>query len=345
MNKTIICFPLIILLFQIFLTQKAFSDNYSSSASILLYHRFGEDKYPSTSLSIEQLEKHIEILSKPEYNVMRLENVASAITRGESLPDKTVAISIDDAFKSVYTVAWPRLKEANLPFTVFVSTETIDKKYTSMMSWDQIKELYKSGVTIGNHLSSHESMIQLDSNTWKNKIDFAQKRLTEILGEEPSLFAYPYGEANNEMKTFLRERGYTAAFGQHSGVASEYLDPFFLPRFSFNEKYGGLDRLKLAINALPIPIKDITPKKIIIENNPPFLGFTVIDNALNLSRLQCFASRQNKPSIIEILPAKRVEIRFQEKFKRGRNRVNCTLPSKKNRWHWVGFQLISKSSP
>ena len=334
-----------LVIFLTLLTQKALPEDNNSSATILLYHRFGEDKYPSTSISIKQLEEHIKILSKPEYNVMRLENIASAITRGESLPDKTVAISVDDAFKSVYTVAWPRLRKANLPFTVFVSTETIDKKYTSMMNWDQIKELHKSGVTIGNHLSSHESMIKLDSQTWKKKIDLAQKRLTEILGEEPSLFAYPYGEANSEMKTFLRERGYTAAFGQHSGVASEWLDPFFLPRFSFNEQYGGLERLNIAINALPIAIKDITPKKIIIENNPPFLGFTVVDNTLNLNRLQCFASRQSKPSIIEILPGNRVEIRFQEKFRTGRNRVNCTLPAKNNRWRWLGFQLISNNSP
>ena len=334
-----------ILISFIFLNQKAFSDSYSSSASILLYHRFGEDKFPSTSISIEQLEKHIRILTQSDYNVMRLENIASAIKRGESLPDKTVAITIDDAFKSIYTVAWPKLRDANLPFTVFVSTDTIDKKYSSMMNWKQIKELHDSGVTIGNHLSTHESMVNLDSKIWKEKIDYAQKRLTEILGEKPLLFAYPYGEANNEMKTFLRERGYTAAFGQHSGVASEWLDPFFLPRFSFNEKYGGIERLELAINALPLPVKDIIPRKIIITNNPPYLGFTIIDESLKLDRLQCFASRQSKPSEIDILPGNRVEVRFQEKFQKGRNRVNCTLPSKNNRWHWLGFQLIAKNTP
>ena len=336
---------LYILISFVFLNQKSFSEPYDSSASILLYHRFGESKFPSTSISIEQLEKHIEILSKPEYNVMRLENIASAITRGESLPDKTVAITIDDAFKSIYTVAWPKLRDANLPFTVFVSTDTIDKKYSSMMNWAQIKELHDSGVTIGNHLSTHESMINLESKVWKEKIDYAQKRLTEVLGKKPLLFAYPYGEANNDMKSFLRERGYTAAFGQHSGVASEWLDPFFLPRFSFNEQYGGINRLELAINALALPVKDIIPRTIIIKNNPPFLGFTVIDESLKIDKLQCFASRQTKPSVIDLLPNNRVEVRFAEKFKKGRNRVNCTLPSKNNRWHWLGFQLISRNNP
>ncbi len=345
MKKKLPYIFLYILISFVFLNQKSFSENYDSSASILLYHRFGESKFPSTSISIEQLEKHIEILSKPEYNVMRLENIASAITRGESLPDKTVAITIDDAFKSIYTVAWPKLRDANLPFTVFVSTDTIDKKYSSMMNWAQIKELHDSGVTIGNHLSTHESMINLESKVWKEKIDYAQKRLTEVLGKKPLLFAYPYGEANNDMKNFLRERGYTAAFGQHSGVASEWLDPFFLPRFSFNEQYGGINRLELAINALALPVKDIIPRTIIIKNNPPFLGFTVIDESLKIDKLQCFASRQTKPSVIDLLPNNRVEVRFAEKFKKGRNRVNCTLPSKNNRWHWLGFQLISRNTP
>ena len=101
-----------------------------------------------------------------------------------------------------------------------------------------------------------------------------------------------------------------------------------------------IDKKKIIRNA-----KKLGVKKIIIENNPPFLGFTVVDNTLNLNRLQCFASRQSKPSIVKILPGNRVEIRFQEKFRTGRNRVNCTLPAKNNRWRWLGFQLISNNSP
>ena len=186
-----------------FINQKVFSENFNSSASILLYHRFGENNFPSTSITIEQLDKHIETLLNSEYNIMRLENIALAITRGESLPDKTVGISIDDAFLSVYEVAWPKFLEAKIPFTVFVSTEHIDKKYPSMMSWDQIKEMHNSGVTIGNHLATHDSMINLEPNIWKLKVDIAQKKLTEVLGEKPKLFAYPYGEANNEIKIFM----------------------------------------------------------------------------------------------------------------------------------------------
>ncbi len=338
---------LILYLFFLIFTfsSNAFSNDLNSSASILLYHRFGEDKYPSTSLTINQLDEHIKVITKSEYNVMKLENIASALRRGENLPDKTIAITVDDAFLSVYTTAWPKFKAANLPFTLFVSTDTIDKKYPSMMNWQQIKEMQEAGVTIGNHLSTHESMINLRPEVWKKKIIKAQKRLSDELGYEPKLFAYPYGEANNDIKSFLREEGFLAAFGQHSGVASEWLDPFYLPRFSFNEKYGNVERLTLAVNALPIAVKDITPRRIVIENNPPFLGFTLINKNLNLSRLQCFTSNQSNTSKIEILGGRRVEVRFQEPFKKGRNRVNCTLPSKDKRWHWLGFQLIAKSSP
>ena len=70
----------------------------ASSAVVLMYHRFGESEYPSTNTSSEQLDAHIAELTSGAYNVMTLEDIVVKLKAGETLPDRTVGLSIDDGY-------------------------------------------------------------------------------------------------------------------------------------------------------------------------------------------------------------------------------------------------------
>ena len=61
------------------------------------------------------------------------------------------------------------------------------------------------------------------------------------IGKIPSLFAYPYGEADEKIINILKEYKYKVAFGQHSGVINDTSNLYYLPRFSLNERYGEID--------------------------------------------------------------------------------------------------------
>ena len=97
-------------------------------ASVIMYHRFGEDQYTSTNIRVDQFKEHLQELQNGEYTVLPLNEIVDRLENGEELPDRTVALTIDDAYASVYDVAWPLLREANLPFTVFVAVEGVDKQ-------------------------------------------------------------------------------------------------------------------------------------------------------------------------------------------------------------------------
>ena len=84
-------------------------------ATVLMYHRFGEDKYPSTNIRIEQFEAHLDMLINGDYTIWPLDKIVDHLQQGLDLPDKTVAITIDDAYLSVFIEARPRLKARNLP--------------------------------------------------------------------------------------------------------------------------------------------------------------------------------------------------------------------------------------
>ncbi|MBT3306791.1 MAG: polysaccharide deacetylase family protein, partial [Alphaproteobacteria bacterium] len=98
-----------------------------TNAVVIMYHRFGESRYPTTNVTIKQLEAHIEELKTGDYTVLPLPDIIKAMQGGQPLPARTIAISIDDAYLSVFTEAWPRLKAAGFPFTVFVATDPVDQ--------------------------------------------------------------------------------------------------------------------------------------------------------------------------------------------------------------------------
>ena len=218
-------------------------------ASFIMYHRFGDSRYPSTNIKKQQFLEHINELIKPKYNVISIENALQAINNVEPTKDRSVVITIDDAYSSVYKYAWPIFKKYNLPFTLFVSTDVIDNKTPGYMNWEQIRILRDHGVTIGSQTKSHPHMFKLTREKIIQELSISNKRFIDEIGGTPKYFAYPYGEYNLEVIEQVKLHGFIAAFGQHSGVAHKSLGMYELPRFAMNEKYGDMDRFLLAVNA------------------------------------------------------------------------------------------------
>jgi poly-beta-1,6-N-acetyl-D-glucosamine N-deacetylase len=305
-------------------------------AVVLMYHRFGESSLPSTNIRLEQLDAHIAAIQSGSFNVWPLDRIVDNVKSGKPLPERTIGVTIDDAYASVYHEAWPRFKAANIPFTIFVSTDQVGRS-ANYLNWTQIREMRDAGILIGHHGAAHAHMAEASVASIRQDLERANTAFKRELGAVPDIFAYPYGEASLELKSLLEAAGYRAAFGQHSGIANTSADPFYLPRFALNEAYGTMDRFNLAVNALPLPAKDFSPKDVLVgEINPPAYGFTVDGEVSGLSRLNCFASHIGKPVTTEHLGPRRIEVRFSEPFPPGRSRINCTMRDKSGRWRWLG---------
>jgi len=311
-----------------------------NSAVILMYHRFGEADYPSTNVQLAQLDAHIKTLQDGNFTVLPLPDIIAAFERGETLPDRTIAITIDDAFRSIYEIAWPKFRDAGFPFTVFVATDLVDRGHGNYMTWDQIRELHNAGVTIGNHSVTHPHLPDRDMAVVRREIVNAQTRLTEELGVAPTLFAYPFGEASREIADLVADLGFVAGFGQHSAVAFAEHDRYYLPRFALNENFGGIERFELIANALPLRAMDLTPADPTLRgNNPPAFGFSLDPVPGDIGRLNCFAFAQGAIDVtLQRLGGTRIEVRLAEPIPRGRGRINCTMPAEDDRWRWFGMQ-------
>ena len=170
----------------------------NNSAVIFMYHKFDESKYPSTNITLEQFESHLNELSKDQYNILSLNLIFDTIINDHKLPPKTIGITVDDANRSFLTTAWPRFKKLGIPVTLFVSTKTIAPGNKNYLNWDEIRLLKKQGVTIGAHSHSHAHLPDLDSEKLKKEIEKSNMIFLKELGEIPDIFAYPYGETNEK---------------------------------------------------------------------------------------------------------------------------------------------------
>ena len=306
-----------------------------------MYHRFNENKYPSTNIKMDIFEEHINIIKNSDFSFHNPKNFDEQFNKPKS--KKEILITIDDAFESFYTEAWPYLKENKIPFILFVSTEPVGKR--GYMTWEQIKEVEKSNFAkIGHHSHTHEYLIDVSNEKFILDIETANKIFIRELGYIPSLFSYPFGEYSRFMKEYI-SKNFKYAFGQHSGVIDLNKDKFELPRFPINEKYGELKRFKSIINYFPLEYKKIFPeeKQLFKNTNPPNFKVEFFKEQKNLSNINCYSNEgdvweKSKTTFID----NSLTIEFREPFKPRRGRINCSL-NDNGKWRWFGVQFPIKA--
>ena len=306
-----------------------------------MFHRFNENKYPSTNIQMNIFKKQIDIIKNKNY---RFENAKDFDLKfKDPKSEKKILITVDDAFVSFYENAWPYLNENKIPFILFVSTEAVGKN--GYMTWKQIKEIEKKDfVYLGNHSHTHGYLVDFTFDDFKKDINKSIKIFKKKIGYNPIYFSYPFGEYSLEQINFIKKK-FKYAFGQHSGVIDFNKSAYELPRFPINEKYGDLKRFSFLIDLLPLQFKNISPdNKYVINNNPPKLIIDFFDEQKNLNQISCFSDEGNNwnKSNIKLIGQKLI-VNFREKFLFRRGRINCSLNDREG-WRWFGLQFSVKQN-
>ncbi len=323
-----------------------------TQAVILQYHHVSDLTPSSTSVSPQRFIEHLNLIQQQGFQILPLVGILQTISQGKSFSQKTLAITFDDGYLSIFENAFPELKKRNIPFTIFVSPEAIDKQFGNSLSWQQLALMQKHGATISNHSYRHQHLLQKQKNESKNnwlqrvkeEIEFTQNRLFQQLGSKHKLFAYPYGEFNFELKALLKEMDYWA-FSQQSGPISSSSDPQALPRFPASGPYANLETLKVKINSLAFNILNVEPISRILNNeeSAPTLKLQVAIADVKYQMAQCFYLGQAINTHVE----KRkdtliIRAHAMQPLQPGRSRYNCTAPSLSLKHHyWYSMPFIS----
>lgn len=186
-------------------------------ATMLIYHRIGDGTPDELDLAASAFDRQVELLSHER--VVSIDEALDDLDEGRAEP--SVVLTFDDGFSGVYEHAWPRLRDAGLPFTLYVTTRYIDGVMTwpgstatgepgRGLTWEQLEEFAASPlVTIANHTHTHARPEALSAE----ELDSCSEVLDARLGLVPRHFAYTWGVPVPDRLPLLRERFRSAATG------------------------------------------------------------------------------------------------------------------------------------
>lgn len=211
-----------------------FSDGYQV-VPILSYHRFGQGK-GRLSVSREQFVQQMEFLKQNGYRALSLQDFVDFLRAEKAIPRRSVVLTIDDGYRSVYEIAFPILTQYRFPATIFIYSDYIGK---GGLTWRQMKEMEASGlVTFQAHSKTHGNLT-LRSKT--ETIQQYQSRLNEEMRIPVNLlektmedkvfgYAYPFGAVNRMVVDELRKQGYELGATVRRGANPFFTFPYILRR-------------------------------------------------------------------------------------------------------------------
>jgi len=203
---------------------------------ILCYHRFGAAG-GKMSMSPANFSQQLDWLDRNGYRVIRLAQLQGFLAGKQPLPQKSVVITIDDGYESVHRYALPALRAHNFPATLFVYTDFIGAG--NALSWAQLQDLSRSGlIDVQAHSKTHRNLIERNPG----ESDAAYRQALEAEAKVPrelierrlqtpvKLFAYPFGDANEQVLDVLSRQQYQLGVTVTPGGNAFYAQPLMLRR-------------------------------------------------------------------------------------------------------------------
>ncbi len=177
-------------------------------------------------------ESQMAYLHHQGYRVIHLADIYDFLQGQGSLPKKAVVITIDDGFKSTYTIAYPILKKYGFPVTLFVYSNFIS--LPGSLSWNQMSEMVNSTlVDIQSHLKTHANLALAQANESseayehriQQEIQHTARQIKQHLNLPAHTFSYPYGDTNDIVVEQLKKSVFRMAATVQRGGNACFADP------------------------------------------------------------------------------------------------------------------------
>lgn len=211
---------------------------------VLMYHSVNWQPNPSNRLAVTPVtfERQMHFLKSHRYNVIPLSSLVELIRNNQKIPRKTIVITFDDGYKDNYVYAFPILKKYNLPATIFIIIQEVDRPQNDRLNWQEIQSMQDSRIIdFGSHALGPEPLVNIQSEPeLKRQIFEPKKILLEKLGRPVELFSYPGGMFNPKIKQLVIEAGYRGAVATNPGEGSADCDVFALKRLRISENAANM---------------------------------------------------------------------------------------------------------
>ncbi len=185
-----------------------------SGFRVLLYHSVNSDcliNQRNDPLGIFTVNPQ---LFNVHINTLLSDSSISMVSLSEGLTlnqnnSRRVAITFDDGYKdNLYSVA-PLLVKHGIPFTVFATSEFVQKGMPDFLTLGELQELSKlPGVDIGSHGATHTPLTDFDDKMLADELLSSRKYLEDAIGKEVTSISYPHGAVDYRVREAVLEAGY-----------------------------------------------------------------------------------------------------------------------------------------
>lgn len=188
-----------------------------TTGRILCYHSVGQPEFGVNDVAPERFRRHIELALAMGYRFVPPAEIAA--TGGERMD---LAVSFDDALKSVLEQADPILREHKIPYSVFAvsewSEQGLDWQKEKVLSWDELGAMIeKGGVEVGSHSATHRNFGCIDEERARTEFETSAETMLRRLGYKPHVFAIPFGQSanwNEIADKAARDTGFSTIYAQ-----------------------------------------------------------------------------------------------------------------------------------
>lgn len=223
---------------------------YSEHVAVLMYHDIAEAPKNERIIAVDRFEKQLRLLKHHGFQIIGIEEYERFLLKEGSVPDNAVLITFDDGYESFYKLAFPILRNYGFPAVNFVIVSSIDdrsKPGTAKLSWEQMKEMQKSGMSFRSHTfdmhryaavnedgkeapvmtgpifdrtllkkeTEEEYGIRLREDLMK-----AEERLRSELGNKQGTLAFPYGAYRPAILELTASVGIPVTLSTREGINS-----------------------------------------------------------------------------------------------------------------------------
>jgi len=234
---------------------------------VLAYHKVDwRWEWGITRVTPRQFERQMTLLHSLGYHTITLKQYLKAHGQQTApVPERSVVITFDDAYRSLYDSALPVLQRFRFIATAFVVSDYVGLYNTwdvnlggrkfQHLTWDQLKELADLGFEIGAHGATHRCLTTLKGDQLAYEALSSKTRIERNLGCRVEFFSFPFGKYSKKGARVLQEGGYVGAcvLARLGGR----FHPFRIPRRPVYLADTLMDFLRKLRPGLPGAVEDI----------------------------------------------------------------------------------------
>jgi peptidoglycan/xylan/chitin deacetylase (PgdA/CDA1 family) len=178
----------------------------------------------------EDFELEMELLARAGFHSISLSTLLGWSRAQGPLPPKPIIITFDDGFAGNFRHAFPLLLKYGFTATFFVVTNKIGDP--AMLSWADLAEMNRRGMSIQSHTANHPLLSTLTESRTREELVESKQTIEDKLGSSVNFLSLPNGDSNQFYVKAAQESGYLGGCCSRFGFNDRNTDPFFWRRIA-----------------------------------------------------------------------------------------------------------------